>query len=150
MDVKRTWLEQPIKLVISECWDYLKDDSQLEPEDYVPVITDDSRWYLTYLEGQVSGAFWMKRINLVTWEAHANVRPKFWGNRKGTLLCKMALEEMIRDTGAKKVVALIPASSPAVQRMAEAIGFKVEGVQEKSWMKDGVLYDQTYYGMTGI
>ena len=148
MQVNRTWIAQPVVMVVTECWDFLIDDSDLELQNYSPTITSDSRWYITSLDGEVAGAFWMRRVNLITWEAHANVRPKFWGNRRGTELCKLALDEMIRDTGAKKVIALIPDSSKPVQRMAEAIGFKQEGVQRKSWLKNGKLYDQIHYGIT--
>lgn len=148
MEVNRTWIAQPIMLVMTEVWDFLTDDSDLRIENYQPTLHDDSRWYIISHNGQVAGAFWMRRVNAVTWEAHANVRPKFWGNKSGTAMCQLALDEMIRDTGAKKIISLIPDSSPAVQRMAEAIGFKREGVQKKSWLKNGKLYDQIHYGIT--
>ena len=148
MTVSRTWISPPIRLVIGEVWAHIVDDSGARFEDYRPSIHDDSRWYITALDGQVAAAFWMRRVNGITWEAHANVRPKFWGQKRGTKMCRLAIEEMIRDTGARKVVALIPDSSPAVQRMAQAIGFKREGCNKDSWLKNGKLYNQIHYGIT--
>jgi len=148
VDVRRTWLAKPVVDVITELWDYLSDDSKLRPECYRPTITDDSRWYIAYEGDEVVGAFWMRRVNAITWEAHANVRPKFWGDRKGTEYCQAAIAEMMFDTQAEKVIALIPDSSPEVQHMAEAIGFKREGRQVRSWKKDGEYYDQIHYGIT--
>jgi RimJ/RimL family protein N-acetyltransferase len=148
MEVNRTWIMQPVMLVMQEVWEFLIDDSDLEFKDYRPRMSDDSRWYVISLDGQVAAVFWMRRVNAVTWEAHANVRPKFWGQKKGTQMCRAAIDKMIEDTGAKKVIALIPDSSKPVQRMAEAIGFKREGRQTKSFQKNGKLYDQIHYGIT--
>jgi len=148
MKVRRTWVARDAHLCVQEVWDYLADDSPLDREAHTIRLSNDSRWYIGELDGEIAGAFWMRRENFVTWEAHANVRPKFWGRKQGTALCQLAIDEMIKDTGARKVIATIPDSSPETQRMAEAIGFKREGVRSKAWCKDGVLYDQVYYGIT--
>jgi RimJ/RimL family protein N-acetyltransferase len=135
-------------MVMRELWEYLCDDSVIAADQWQPRMNDESRWYVAYLEDDIMGVFWMERRNAVTWEAHANVRPKYWGNKRGTECCKLAIEEMIKDTDAKKVIALIPDCSPNVQRMAEEIGFEREGIQRQSWQKNGKLYDQKHYGIT--
>lgn len=148
MKVRRTWLAKPVIDVIGEVWEFIKDDSPEELSNWLPRLTDDSRWYISTEDDEVVGAFWMRRVNAITWEAHANVRPKFWGDKKGTAHCKAAIEEMMFDTQAEKIIALIPDSSPEVQRMAEAIGFKREGRQVRSFLKNGEYYDQIHYGIT--
>ncbi len=135
-------------LVMGEVWDYLTDDSGLKFEDYEPRIDDDSRWYVSVADDfEVVGAFWCRRVNLVTWEAHANIRPKFWGDKNGTKHCQAAIDLMFEDTGGLKMIALIADCFPHVQQMAEAIGFEREGVQTLSWKRDGKLYDQIHYGI---
>lgn len=148
MEIRRTWLRAPVIKVIKELWEYLCDDSEIDFEYYVPRMDDTSRWYVATIDRKIIGVFWMRRINAVTWEAHVNVRPFYWGNKKGTEVCREAIKIMGDDTGAKKIIALIPDSCPATQRAAEAIGFKREGVQTKSWLKNGQLYDQKHYGLT--
>ena len=133
---------------MGEVWDVINDDSDEEFEDWEPRIDDDSRWYILSNDGEVAGAFWMRRVNHITWEAHANVRPKYWGDKKGTEFCRKAIEEMIADTGALKVVAQIPTSSPQTMKMAEAIGFEREGTAVRSLQKKGKLYDVVHYGIT--
>lgn len=148
ISVNRTWIGAPVKQVIAEVWDYITDDSEMTLEEYEPRIDSDSRWYVSSQDGQIVGVFWMRRVNHVTWEAHANVRPKFWGDRNGTEHCRKAIAKMMEDTGALKVVALIPTCAKPVMRMAEEIGFVREGVSVRSWQKNGKLYDVVHYGIT--
>lgn len=149
MEVRRTWIAHPILYIMQQVWEYLTDDSGLKFEDYSPRLDEDSRWYITYDEYDTPvAAFWLRRLNGVTWEAHANVAPQYWGNKKGTKLCKQALAFAFEDTEALKFVAQIPDSSKATQKMAAAIGFSREGINKQSFLRDGVLHDQVYFGMT--
>jgi len=150
IEVNRTWISAPVRQIIGEVWEYITDDSEMTFEEYAPRIDSDSRWYISSQDGQIVGAFWMRRVNHITWEAHANVIPKYWGEGQGTEHCRKAIDTMMEDTGAKKVVALIPTSCKPVMRMAEEIGFVREGVTVASWQKHGKLYDQVHYGITRI
>ena len=148
--ISRTWLLQPVMLVMEEVFDFLIDDTpDLLFKNYEPRLTDDSRWYISRTEGgEVVGAFWCRRINCVTWEAHANVRPKYWGDGMGTAHCQAAIDLMFEDTGATKIVAICAECFPVVMKMTEAIGFVREGVQTGSFQRDGELYDQIHYGIS--
>lgn len=148
MQVKRTWIRAPITKVMRELWPYLRDDSNIDVTTWLPKLDDDSRWYIATEGTTILGAFWMERKNAATWEAHANVRPGNWGSKRGTEICQAAIKVMAEDTGALKIIALIPDCSPATQEMATAIGFEEEGVQKLSWLRNGKLYDQKHYGMT--
>ncbi len=148
MEVNRTWITNPILEVMQQVWGVLTDDSGLKFEDYRPRIDEDSRWYITSHNGRPVAAFWLRRLNGVTWEAHANVIPSTWGSKRGTALCRQALKLAFEDTEALKFVAQITDSSPATQKMAESIGFSREGINKKSFLRDGVLHDQVYFGMT--
>lgn len=150
MEIRRTWITQPVKEVMLEVWDYLTDDAAFPKESFEPRFDDKSRWYVAWDGARPMAAFWMEQKNLVTWEVHAHVRPSYWGRGNGTKICKETLPVVLEETGCKKLLALVPDCCPQVQKTAEAIGFEVEGVQKKSWLKDGVLYDQKYYGMTGV
>ncbi len=148
MEVRQTWIAYPILAVMQQVWDVVGDDSSLKFEDYVPRIDKDKLWYISYDGYTPVGAFSIRRLNSVTWEAHANVIPSMWGSKRGTALCQQALAMAFEDTGALKFVAQVPDSSPETQKMAEAIGFSREGINTKSFLRDGVLHDQVYFGMT--
>jgi RimJ/RimL family protein N-acetyltransferase len=150
ISVNRTWIAKPVIDIVREVWEFITDDSK-KPEDknkYIPRLCDESRWYISSENGEQVGAFWMRKVNHITWEAHANVRPKFWGDKRGTEHCRVAIAEMIRETGAKKVVAQIPTSCKPVMEMAEEIGFVREGASPNAWQKNGQLYDIVHYGIT--
>ena len=97
---------------------------------------------------EVVAVFWFRQVNSITWEAHTNVRPKYWGDSRGTEMTKQGLEVALADTGAKKLIALIPENCPEVMKACEGIGFRQEGRQTESWLKDGKLHDQIHYGLT--
>lgn len=152
MEVRRIWAdrEDAICMVIGEVWDYISDDA-LTPDQHAswrPRIDDGSRWYISLEGDEVVGVHWMRRVNAITWEAHANIRPKFWGNKLGTEHCRHAFKGMMTDTGAQKVILLVPDNCPQVQRMAESLGFRQEGRQVASFLKNGKVYDQVHYGIT--
>jgi RimJ/RimL family protein N-acetyltransferase len=129
-------------------WDYLIDDSPLDKSKHTIRLSDNSRWYTAHVDGELAGAFWMRRENFATWEVHANILPEFWGKGQGTKICQVALDYMAEETDAIKLIAIVPTSAPQTMKMTEAVGFKREGIREKSWSKNGELYDQAYYGIT--
>lgn len=141
-----------IKLVVNELWDHLADDWPMDPREWEPRIDDSSRWYVihgtddknrTWLVGFV----WAHQVNNVTWQAHTNIRPEWWGKGVGLPASKTGLDKIIEDTGARKVIAIIPETSPHVLRLAKELGFSEEGRRLKSWQKDGELYDEVYLGL---
>lgn len=138
----------PVARVLGEVWHFISDDTKQTVDEFEPRFDDGSRWYVAYEDGEILGAFWARRINHITWELHANIRPAIWGHKRGTEICREALEKMMEDTGGLKFVATIPDNCPQVQEMAEAIGFEREGASVRSWQKNGELYDQVYYGIT--
>lgn len=115
--------------------------------DWEPRIDDESRWYVSHEDNDVVGVYWARKVNHVTWEVHTNVRREYWGSGKGLPHSSAALDHIIQDTGARKIIACIPESSPQVLKVADALGFKREGRREKSFQKDGVLYDEIYFGL---
>jgi RimJ/RimL family protein N-acetyltransferase len=149
LHVDRTENEQLVWSVVTDVWGALEDDAKVNPIDWKPRIDDESRWYASYTdEDEIVGVYWARKINHVTWEVHTNVRRKFWGSGEGLPHSRAALAHIIQDTGARKIVAVIPESSPQVLKVADTLGFKREGRREKSFQKDGVLYDEIYFGLS--
>jgi RimJ/RimL family protein N-acetyltransferase len=54
---------------------------------------------------------------------------------------------MFENTPCVKIVAGIPAYNHFALRLAKSSGMSLEGVNRKSFLKDGVLHDQIYFGI---
>jgi RimJ/RimL family protein N-acetyltransferase len=136
------------ELVVRELWEHLRDDSDIRPEEYEARIDDDSRWYVAIIGDDVFGVYWAHRINHITWQIHANVRKRYWGSEDTVPTSIEILDYVFKDTGASKLISIIPKSSPHVLRHAKVVGFKQEGCRVKSFQKDGELYDEIYLALT--
>jgi hypothetical protein len=84
-------------------------------------------------------------INGVTLECHVQVLPEF--RQYAMEFGKKSLEWAWLNTKATKIVAQIPTIYQDVVRFAIKSGFIIEGVNQKSHLKNGVLNDQFYLGL---
>ena len=83
--------------------------------------------------------------NDVTIEVHINVIPEFRHNAKE--FAGLAVQWLWDNTRCQKLVAEIPEIFPDVINFTKKFGFKPEGVNSLSYMRNGVLYDQYYFGL---
>lgn len=58
-----------------------------------------------------------------------------------------AINWIWQNTNCQKMVAQIPFCNENVLKFALLVGFKVEGINRKSWLKNGVLNDSWYVGL---
>jgi RimJ/RimL family protein N-acetyltransferase len=146
MEIGRIYDPAIVQLVVKELWDVLSDDSDIQPEDYEPRFDNDSRWYVSVEDDDVIGVYWLRRINHITWEAHTNIRKKYWGTGKAIPHATKVLELMFEDSGAEKIIAVIPEPYTQVTEFVEKLGFTQEGRRTQSFRKNGETYDELYYG----
>lgn len=92
------------------------------------------------------GTFLFHPWNYATYEIHICILPEYWG-KKVVELSKEAVQWMFSNTRCRKVVAFIPVFHRLAVTLAKKTGFKIEGVSEKSFQKEGVLYNQTLMGI---
>ena len=86
--------------------------------------------------------------NSVTVEIHAHVLPEY--RKEHSYATGMVVLAWFRDNypDFKKIIAQIPANCGNVVSFIERFGFRQEGVNRLSYLKNGVLMDQLWYGMT--
>jgi len=106
----------------------------------------DGPIYLCGYEPELMGCFVLHKQSKATMEVHIQVLPEF---RKAysAEFCDRVVEWAWENTNAQKLVAQIPFLYPNVRDFALARGFKVEGVNSDSYLKDGVLCNQWYLGI---
>lgn len=84
-------------------------------------------------------------INVITWECHVQVLPEYRAE-----FAKEFAQKAIQwawDMGVQKLVAQIPFLYPNVRDFGLNVGFEVEGINRKSYLKNGQLHDQWYMGL---
>jgi len=99
-------------------------------------------------DGAVVALYNFHARNSVTVEIHAHVMPYF--RKRYSYETGILALTWLRDNAGryKKVVAQIPAVYGNVIAFVKRFGFREEGVNRLSYVKDGVLMDQMLFGMT--
>jgi len=120
------------------------EDDQCQDIEY-PLI--DPIYYLAAWEDDtIAGMFVIFGINGVTADAHSSVLPGFYGE-KAREAGRAAINWVFTNTDFLKINGSTPVCNPRAIRYAEDIGFSREGLNKKSYMRHGKLYDQIYFGV---
>ena len=111
--------------------------------DYTPFLALDAVYVLMPRPGCLT--IFMP-INGVTWEVHSAALPE---SRGDTMMeaAREALAWMFENTPCRKVVTCVPSFNSLALRLAKQIGMVPEGVNRRSFLKDGVIYNQTLLGI---
>ena len=128
-----------------EVEDMLFDDS---PKDVSYPINDNVLYLAAYesIGGPIGGIGMFIRKNMIELDCHCGFMPDFRGAM--AVDAGMIMNSWIRKyTKFRKLVACIPTVNKQCQRFVVAIGCKREGVNANSFLKNGVIYDQVYYGL---
>lgn len=106
----------------------------------------DGPIYLCGYAPDLIGCFILHQQNKATFECHVQVFPEF-REAYAEDFGDMVIEWTWQNTKARKLVAQIPFLYENVKDFALARGFKVEGVNSDSYLKDGELSNQWYLGI---
>lgn len=128
-----------------EMWATVAEDGQ-HPMDYLPNVQGEA-WLLAYDEQAVYGVYRVHAVNSVTCEIHAQVVPQH-REKHALETGRLALEWIYNNAPQyQKVVCWVPAIYPNVRGFAEKFGFKLEGTNTESYIKNGRLQDQWLLGI---
>jgi RimJ/RimL family protein N-acetyltransferase len=98
---------------------------------------------------QIRGFVIVSPTGRVSASIHVAIRTEYWGDSKTNVkLGKLAVKYAF-DHGVRKLTAEIPTPDQEVLRYAQRVGFKREGVNKQSFLRNGELLDQTYVGLHG-
>lgn len=134
-----------------ELYKQLSEDDAPEPEAWYPNLSN-SIWVLAYEDSDtgidIIGMFAFVPETTRIYKLHPAINPEHWDSKKHVLAGKLALSWLAANTKAAKVIATCPQIYPDALRWAQRVGFKREGVQRSSYLKDGTLGDQYYMGIS--
>lgn len=99
------------------------------------------------IDGELSALFIFSKTGAVVFDIHAHVLPAKRPHSRdlGVAILKYFFKCY---PWAEKLNALIPVCYPNVVRYAESFGFKLEGVNRKSYVHHDGVIDQLYLGAT--
>lgn len=101
---------------------------------------------IIWLKAGSYGMFMGEKRNHVSYEVHTILMPNARG--KAVKIAKGAMNWLFLNTGCLRVTTRVPSYNKLAQRLSLKTGMKLFGVDEKSFMKDGQLYDQFLYGLS--
>jgi RimJ/RimL family protein N-acetyltransferase len=123
------------------------DDFAPAREKFVP-RTDEAIWYVLVEDaGEVLGLFALAPQNTICWEIHTRLLPCAWGKRAAEA-GRGVLEWIWEQTLCRRVVTSIPEYNRLAVRFAAQAGLRRFGVNESSYLKNGILHDQILMGVS--
>lgn len=84
--------------------------------------------------------------NFVSYDCHIALLPSAEG--RAVDISKAVMDFVFNNTQAQRLTASIPSFNFLARRLAERCEFKLIGVNERSFLRDGVLHDQHFYGIS--
>jgi hypothetical protein len=126
---------------------WICDDFSPSPTDIMP-IEHPSVFYICAKDktGLLLLCMFIQQ-NAICWEIHASVFPR---RRRARALAaaKAGIEWIWQNTRCKRLIAQIPVYNGTAYLFAKAAGLEYFGTNEKSFQKNGKLYDQILLGIS--
>ena len=124
---------------------YNSDDNSVSPEDFDPssFLKLEAVYFLSPGEDAL---FMVTPVNSVTYEVHSCVLPPARG-KKAVVYAKYLIAWMFEHTTCRKLVTHVPSCNAPALALAVRAGMEREGVNRKSFLKNGILMDQTVLGI---
>lgn len=139
--VKKLWFHPAV-------YPYINDDLSLGEEINFEVIIGIEKMYLliAILGGEKIGFFFFHPWNSITFEVHTVILPEYRG-KNAILVAQKAKEWFFENTVCRKIMTQVPFFNMPAYALAKKAGFKIEGINENSFLRNGKLYDQYIMGL---
>lgn len=127
-------------------WGSVSDDANSSAEEFTPIISDSVIYLGMFVDGQFYGLFMLHPHNAVCWEVHTCLLPNAWG--KASVFANTCIEWVFRETDCQRLITNVPSGNALAKRLAMSAGMQVFGINQKSFLKNGILIDQTMLGIS--
>ena len=147
MKLERTFNIDDVKSVIfqPDIFKTIAEDGQTESDVKIDIKGDC--WVAVRVNETIVGVYLLHPHNSITLEIHAHILPEF--RKKHSIQSgRKVLEWFVNNCDYLKLIAQVPDIYENVKQFCLANNFKVEGVNRKSYKKDGEVMDSTLLGIT--
>lgn len=129
--------------IIDQVFDEISEDGV---DVYIPDVINE-HWVALFHMKQCIGMYRLHQINGITFQIHAFILPDYrekWAKESGKVILQWCLDNLEFN----KLVAEIPVKYQNVYHFTKSQGFKDEGINRESFLKDGEIWDTYRLGMT--
>jgi len=113
----------------------------IDPSKLVRIEKREDLWVRTPV-----GVFIGRPMNCVTYDFHIALLRSAEG--RAVDVSKQVIQFVFLNTSAQRLTASVPSFNLLARRLAEKSGFELIGINEKSFLRDGILHDQHFYGIS--
>ena len=113
-------------------------------DSYIPDVINE--YWVLITDKELVGAYRVHQVNSITYQIHAFLLPEQRDKSKES--GKVILEWCIENLEFNKLIAEIPKKYENVYRFTKGMGFKDEGINRESFLKDGKIWDTYRLGQT--
>jgi RimJ/RimL family protein N-acetyltransferase len=146
--ITRTFDDALIKKIVThpEVYPWLSDDGSPAAENWQPTPSQAIYYVLAEFDGEPVAVFMFTPQNSVCYEGHSALLPKIWG--QGAEIAVMVQRWLFENSPAQRIVGNAPAFNERALYYAQKAGMRRYGLNPKSYLKNGVLYDQVLVGVS--
>lgn len=116
-------------------------------EGFNPITDALAVWLLVKLNGAIIGVILINHESSCSINIHPVLYGKYKRHARDMMISFFKWIDSMPDKIAK-VNCMIPNHLKIVQNAALKVGFKKEGVNRSSYLKDGIIHDQVRFGLT--
>lgn len=127
-------------------WDGISDDGSPPPDQFSPADSPAIHYVVAHDETGLIGVWAFYPQNSVCFDVHTMMMPRARG-RRAVDAAQSVAAWMFEQTACKKITTTVPSCNPQALWFAKKAGMKVIGVNEKSFVKNGEIFDQTILGI---
>lgn len=127
-----------------EIWETISEDDY-DPADFHVDLNEC--WLMVGDDVEVMGLYNLHPINGITLQIHPMILKEFRG-KAAYESGKLALKWVVENTAYEKVFCYIPTIYRNVILFAMRCGMVKEGINRRSWLKNGKIHDMVLLGIT--
>lgn len=146
MKILRTIDEEYVARCYASAWKYIVDDFSMEQSLFFPDMSDKNYWLTAHHEEEELGVFLGRPISPILYETHIVLLPCARG--LAAKAARHAVRWMFENTQCERLIGCVPVYNKLAINVAHNAGFEDFGINEKSFMKNGKLWDQVFLGIS--
>jgi len=132
-------------LIEEDIWERAAEDG-IDQETYYPGYDSMTVWLLCVENEEIAGIILVHTDNSVSLKMHPYLRAEH--RQKGRTMMEAFYKWVLDNTETRKINVSIPENHKKVINFAKKVGFKKEGFNRDSYLKNGQLYGQQNLGIT--
>lgn len=147
MTFERTRDMELVRSIVLTQYEWTSDDGSPSRDDYQPVASGAIWYVLAKDEGDLLGLWVLVPLNAIEYEVHTCLLPGH-GYRRGRRAAQAAIQWAWENTPCRRMITKVPAFHRLAYKFAIDAGFEMIGIDRRSFLKNGILYDQALLGLS--